>query len=489
MTQILPWVAVALAAAALLAREGSRASSESNGPTPFWKDLAAHRSIFVAMATLAVIALVSGWRWDEKLPGCMATSWGLTLGLGVAVVAYLAELSSERALVGAAVPMALGLAAVGITEMGAKDSVLNIQLGFAAGSALGAWMLSLRTMGERAWWPAIASAFGSAALAANFLGSRWPGEKVADSGLAFGLVAVLSGIIAVGLSRAIQRERGADTARAGLYLVIAAALVLLGGTVVGRRYLFLDDAWHIFGAAVLAALVVNWFLPDSRQSSNLRFLIAAVVWIALATIAFGLRKGYGMSISLMGGMGMMLLIGNRRALMTMGPVLALVMFRVFREMHSEAYRAIDIGQHYAIIGLLLGAALPLIPIEWSRILRPASSGSVAGAAFLWVVLLLGILPAAAVLLGPKGLVGFVAGLGIGSVIEGMRGSNSLHVLSLGAGLAGAGSLIYGWLGDYLDKTREAKLGVLYGVVGVLVVVALIIAAMTPRQEEEIEPAV
>lgn len=488
MTQILPWVAVALAAAALLVREGSRASSDSDGPTPFWKDLAADRSIFIAMAALGALALISGWRWDDKLPGYMWSSWGLTLGLAVAVVAYLAEMSAGRALAGAAVPMALGLAGVGIASMGAKESVLNTQLGFAAGSALGAWMLSLRSMGERAWWPAIASAFGAASLAADYLGSKWPVEKVADSGMAFGLVVVLSGIVAVGLSRAIQRQRGAGAERAGMYLVIAAALVLLGGTLVGRRYLFLDDSWHIFGSAVIAALVVNWFLPDGRRSSSLRFLIAAIVWIALATIAFGLRKGYGMSLSLMGGMGMMLLIGNRRALMTMGPVLALVMFRVFRELHPEAYHAVDIGQHYAIIGLLLGATLPLLPIEWSRLLRPGSGGS-AGAAFLWVVLLLGILPAAAVLLGPKGLLGFVAGLGIGSVIEGLKGTNSLHVLSLSAGLAGAGALIYGWLGDYLEKTREAKLGVLYGVVGVLVVVALIIAAMTPKREEEIEPAV
>ena len=486
MTQILPWVAVALAAAALLAREGSRARPEEE-PSAFWKDLGGHGAIFFAMGGFAALALVSGWRWDEKLPGYMPASWGLAFGLAIAALAYIAEISQARALAGAAIPMALGLAAAGVMGMGDKASMLPTQLGWIAGAGLGAWMLSLRTAGQVSWWPAISAAFGSAALACNYLGLKGPGEKASESGLAFGLAAVLAGLVAAGLARAMERSKGD---KAGLFVVLASALLLLGGTIIGQRYLYLRDTWQIFGFAVVTALVINWFMPDTRRTNALRFLIAAVAWIALGTIAFGLRKGYGMSVALLGGMSMLVLLGNRRALMTLGPLLALVMFRVFREIHPDAYRAIDIGQHYAVIGLLLGASLTLIPIEWSRILKPGSGdGNTAGAAFLWMLLLVGLLPAAAILLGAKGLVGLVAGLGIGAFIEGMRGGASLHALSLGASFAAIAAISYGWLGEQLDKTRDDKLGVLYSVVAALIIIALIIAWVSPRQEDGIEPAI
>lgn len=483
MTQILPWVALALAAAALLAREGSRA--ESAGPTPLWLEIRAHAQYATALAALAAIALVAGLVWRESADGLLTASGGLLLGFAVALIAHMAELAENGSLAGPVIPMALAGAAIGVTSFGQKEAPLVLQLGAVAGISLGAWMLSLRSRGAGGSWAALAAVFSATVVSVNYLGDKGPGDKAAEAGTALAVVAVLAGLLATGIARFVQRQRGEGDARAGVFVVVAAALLLLGGTLVGRQHLFMEDVALIFGGSALAALVVNWFLPDGADRGALRFLIAAVVWIAIGTIAFGLRKGYGMSIALIGALSMLTLLGNRRAILTLGPVLALVMFRVFRETYPEAYRAIDIGQHYAMIGLLLGMALPLMPVEWGRLLRAKDAGvAVVVAAGLWIVLLIGVQPAAAVLLGAKGVVGFVVGLGFGSAIESLRGGASLQVPSLAAGAASISLVCYGWLGEHLNKARDEKLGALYWVLGGLFLVGLVVAALTPRNGEQ-----
>jgi hypothetical protein len=484
MTHILPWVALALAAAALLAREPSRGDTSSAGPTPLWLDIRAHSSLLIAMAVLAAVALLSGWKWNEAAPGALPAAGGLLLGFFVAVLAHVADLAQAGSLAGSVVPIALAGAAVGATAFGQQEAPLPLQLGLIAGASLGAWLLNLRRKDTDGSWAAIAAIVCAAVVAVNYLGEKAAGERAGEAGLALAVVAVLAGLLGTGVARFVQRQRGEGGSRTTVFVAVAAALLLIGGWLAGQRYLFMQDVWLIFGGSVLAGLVVNWFLPDGEQPFALRFLIAAVVWIAIATIAFGMRKGYGMSISLFGAMSALVLVGNRRAILTLGPVLALVLFRVFREAYPDAYRAIDIGQHYAMIGLLLGIALPLMPIDWAKLVpsgRITTAVVVAGA--LWVVLLIGVQPAASVLLGAKGVVGFVVGLGFGSAIESLRGGISLHVPSLAAGMAAVSLISYGWLGDHLNKARDEKLGALYWVLGALFLLGLVVAALTPRDGE------
>lgn len=479
MTQVLPWVAVLIAAGVILARDSSVQSAD--GPTPTWVALRERGPLFLVLAVLAGVALLAGWKWGEDLPGFMPSAWGLLLGFAVAGLSYAAEQAPTR-LAGVATPLAIGLAGVGVASTAGVELASYVSLGLVAGAGLGAWILSAGS--DEATWPSLAAIYATAAFAANYLGGISPGEKAGEAGLALGLVAVLSALLGVGIARLLEKQRG--SVRAGMSVVVALVLLLLGGTIVGRRYLYLDDTWLIFNGAVGLALAVHWLLPERVLKNSLGFLLGAVLWIALATLAFGLRKGFGMSLALLGGSSALLILGNRRALMTMGPLLALVVFRVFRESHTDALRALDIGQHYAIVGLLIGAALPLIPLDWSRQVASSRVAGIAFAAAIWFALLVAVNPAMGLLLGAKGVVGFLVGLGLSSAIEGLRGGFSLQMLSLPAGMGALATVIYGWLGDRLDQTRDEKVQMLPYVLGAIFVLAALIAALTNRTGGTVE---
>jgi hypothetical protein len=235
----------------------------------------------------------------------------------------------------------------------------------------------------------------------------------------------------------------------------------------------------LFMGGMAIGVAVNW-LMDDNETDALRPLISAILWIGLATLGFGMRKGYGMSLGLLGGASTLLLLGNVRALLTMGPLAGLVMYRVFREVHVEATRALDIGQHYALIGLALGALMPLMPVEWLRTRMALTGPRVPSAGVLWMVLLAATPIAAALVLGPKGVVGFVAGLGFASLLEAIRSGPSLQSLSLGLGLASATTFIFQFLGENTTLTRDEKMSMLMPLAIGIGVAVLVLLAISPK---------
>ena len=105
-----------------------------------------------------------------------------------------------------------------------------------------------------------------------------------------------------------------------------------------------------------------------------------------------------------------MVLGEKRGLITCGPLFGLVLYRLFREAHVDASRALDLGQHYALMGFAIGAVLPALPERWWAT-KPSNAILQGVGGLLWTAVWAGAPFLAALLLGPKGVVGFVAGVG------------------------------------------------------------------------------
>jgi hypothetical protein len=185
-------------------------------------------------------------------------------------------------------------------------------------------------------------------------------------------------------------------------------------------------------------------------------VLANVIWIAGAAVAFSVNLGYGMAIAILGGVALLALLGSVRGLMTAAVVLAILVYRLFREIHPEGARSLDIGQHYTMVGIALGALIPLLPIEWGRGRTALRSMQAGVGAMLWLLVLVGTPVAAAVMLGSKGAIGMVVGFSFAAVVDSLRSVVSLAPAGVAVGLGAVTALSYGWLSPWMDLERAQK---------------------------------
>ncbi len=229
-------------------------------------------------------------------------------------------------------------------------------------------------------------------------------------------------------------------------------------------------------------LVAAWLVPDSEDRST-GFVMGSILWLAAATLAFGERQGYGMAVAALGGLAMATALGRTRSLLTMAPLAMLVVYRLFRELHTDASRALDIGQHYALIGIVLGVALLVLAAEW-RASRSAGSTSTVWASLLWLPMFLAVPFVSAVVLAAKGFIGVLAGLGFGPFIQALKGAARLDGFSLQLGVGAAMAGGYGWLSDKTDLAREEKIKSMLWVAALLVALAIAVALLSKERAEE-----
>ena len=391
----------------------------------------------------------------------------LTVGLAVGALATLlaaylpARRNAESAYFALGVTAVACLVALYPSQIRSSAVALIVGLGFGA----------LTLADERASLTAIAGSMVAAATVLGSYGGSTP--SYLHAGLAVGLGVSLLGVLRQGFLKLGPNY--------GVWISIGVRLLGLGVAYsIGTVYLGLHDAW-ISMALVIAAGVAVWAaLPNEETTEPGRAAVASILWIGLGTLAFGLARGYGMSLALLIGAGIHLVLGERRALTTCGPLLGLVLYRMFREAHVDASRALDLGQHYALIGFTIGAALPLFPERWWAA-KPASEWLQGVGGVLWTVLWAGTPFMAALLLGPKGVVGLVAGVGFSTLFSITGTAPSLLPLAGAAAVGGLASLTYGWVSDLTNLTRDEKLHWVLVALGPLVLVGLGLALIGFRK--------
>ncbi|MFN8220941.1 MAG: hypothetical protein U0S12_12515 [Fimbriimonadales bacterium] len=456
---VLPGIAVFLAVLSLFVPFSKRDDAGSVRPSP---------GAFLMLAVIAAAGVLLGLRFGAAYPSLTGGSLGFGLGILLSAITGGLGFTVLRGKADS-VPAALGLVAVSLTPWLGEGG----PLGMVVGAGIGAWLAGMGAGEGESPSAARAAALAAVLVAANLLGANWPGEFGGSAGTVFGLVAVGGWVVPSLFLRGTAR------------IVSALVLWIAGGYLVSTRVLNATDLWPLFGGGALAGLLVAWFLNDEPQASSFPSVLGAVLWLAAATTAFGMYKGLGMAVLGIAGVAATIVLDRKRALLALGPLVALVFYRVFREAVTDATRALDIGQHYAMIGLALGAMTPVLAYEWREGPGMRAAGrSLAGAA--WGVLLMAIPLAGAVLLGPKGVIGVLVGFGFGSLIEALRGAKSGHCLTLGAALAAMTVLGYKWVEPYLDLARNEKLTALVWIGGAIAALALLIAflSINPKAKSE-----
>lgn len=453
MTFLLPLVALALAFATLLlartdrgkldpARVGVLALLVAIGVGVAFKTApSADRTPAIVGLVLGALAPVLG-----RLTGSLAP--------GVAAAAAL-HLFPTNAAMGLALVVGTGLGALAV---GGEASALAAALVFAADD-----------LGAR----------HSQAPAAAFVGSQ------------VGVALAVGAFVAPFLPKALALGRS----------VVVGMVTLLGGLYAARA---VNEAGTLcVGLGALTGVVLHFLMPDDEGESP-RVGLAAVIGVGLATVAFGLGRGAGMGLAGLGAVGVLLAVDNRRAVLTLGPLVGLVMYRVLREAGTGATRALDIAQHYTLLALILGLVFPLLPSDWLRHRRGAVGVG------LWGIVTLAAAPLAIAALGVRGAIGLVVGLGTAGLVQALRAPTpriaegdakaverpedatvrgetreSLLPLALGTSLGGSAILALTWLGDDSALARDAKVRLFaYAAVGIAIIAAMLSVAGRQKREAQ-----
>lgn len=408
-------------------------------------------SRMAAAAALTILAIVAALKFSKTGEG---------VGLSVGLLAGLFAAGAAAWIGNPTTGLALGVAAAAILPMVAGTSVASSQFALIASAALSSLALGGAAL------PTAATA--AAVAAAGYLGDQSMEHTAAPTlAVVVGLGAVVGGIVGQGLKSAAVKSL-----LPALGAVVAAGF--LGMRVVNENGVVVSVL-----AGAVSGIAVRYLVPEDEAPDALRVGIAALIWLGVATLAFGLLKGFGMSLALLGGLAALVPAGGRKGLLTLGALSGLVMYRLLREAHPDASRALDIGQHYALIGLALGFLLPLLPTDWLGTGRKSD----AAGAFLWGLLALGVPVLVLLVFGGVGAVGFIAGLGLSGLVQALRGRAEILPLPLGMGMAGITLQLSGWIETVTGLTRDEKLRTL-GIAAVgIVVIAGLLMAVSGKQKE------
>jgi len=312
----------------------------------------------------------------------------------------------------------------------------------------------------------------------DYLGKA--GDEVTNRaliGVAMGIALSVAAVVAVAAMRVAPKAIG--RLEPGLVAVLGA-----GAGYAVSRWAVGGDLWFVLGVASTTALVVHWLVPPEGEVAPLRIGVAAVIWLALGTIGFSMLRGFGMATAVLEGMVLLLLMRNPRAIMTMGPTLGLVVYRVLRDASPDSSRALDLGQHYGVTGIAVGAAIPVLFTDWFERRGQARPLRDAVANLLWGFVLVCLPVLSIVVLGAKGASGIVVGLGFsGFLIAGRKGAGALAMaVVIAAGAANA--VAVDWIGDAMDLTRQQKLHTFGWWAVAMAVAALGILALSGRRSDQ-----
>lgn len=455
------WLAPSLSLVVALGILVARVPQKEEAKPKFSSALA----VIVALAGAALLAII-GFLVPKDSVALRDSLLFAAVGLAFAGVLGGLERGARQSPLDRMLPLAVGVALLLLFDRASMKDATQSMLGLVFGAGLGGMWLRFSS---RLKWPSALAVSLGALGAVSLLGAIGVGDRSALAGSAIGVVLVIAGVCAIGVGEVLERGRALSWG----ILVVG---LLVGAWLVAKRYLFLEDVFYITTLGLALGLAVAWLQEGQGESASegnmVGFVLSCIVWVAGATIAFGLLKGYGMALLLLVGVGVLAIVGSERGLLSLAPVFGLTIYRLFREQHTDSSRAFDIGQHYAMVGILIGLLLVVALFQWAKAREPGPMVSVAG--ILAGAMALGSLVMAVVLLGPKGTIGLLMGIGLGPVVLGLRGTRDVGILAIAVGLLAATALCYGPLGPYLDLERGARITLLLWTSGIVLILGAVV---------------
>ncbi len=466
---------MALLALILVAKPWTpEARAQAEGPTPFWRELLALRPTLIGAAIVIVLAVGAGFIWNKQLAGLKEISYGFAIGGALAILAEVCERGYGTRARTMLAPVALGLGAVGATLLADRATLVHTQLGLVLGSAVIAALLAVGGAAGGSW-ARLSAYYASFLCAASIIGvHRENVIRAARAPVVFGILTVISIALAFGWSDFVQKQRGKPGMSRFWLGVVGAIVFVAGARLIAVRYLFYGNAFWICLGSVVAAAFVTWVLDEEREGEPGAFAIATLIWLAWLTVAFGLLQGYGIALAGLAAASFMFLLGSQKGLVSLGVVVAIAFYRVFLEQYPSEVRAIDIGQHYSVIGLVAGAALPVAVGSWGSRIRNKYAGT---QSFLFS-LLAGIVALAIILglnfvIGSRGAVGFLLGLGFASFALGLGGVYRISITGLSSAFAAAMIAGFGYVAPHIGIERETKIRVIGWALAIAVIVLIL----------------
>lgn len=460
MPQTLPWIALALAVGAVFLRpKAERVSGTQPDAT----------TAGVAIGSALFLALVA-WGLAGGLAPDMAVlrTASPAFFLGVAAV-RLERLLAERLSTTGSAAWSLGLGAfvVGVAGLVLGENPTTGLLALIAGLNLG-----LIGSGGASWLGPVALAV----LAMDRLGGLSGAPNLDTSGQAAAIAIGIACVFAA-LGAGMIRDRS-ESFRPWIGTILTAAAAVL----LAESYFQIANGTVVVAVAAGAALVTHFAIRARGEAFG--FTLSTLIWLGVATVTFGYLKGFGMALAWSVGLGALLFLGNARAILATGPLASLVVYRLFREYQKDAVRAFDIGQHYAIVGLVLAAGLVLLLLDFGRTAERAKAPvrSLCGLEF-GLIGAIGLQVCAFVLLSAKGAVGFLVGTGLASFVAGLRGDRDGSGLATGLGFACLSPVLCSVLVEKLDLARDEKRSFLIVGVACVAVVAVLAMLLTPQKSE------
>ena len=424
------------------------------------------------------------------------------LGLAVGVLALLMRERGERApasYVGLLVPLVCALAAwIGarFVPSGLHTAMNFVVFGALAGAVVQFASMTLRTSAKGA----LLSAFGLAAFAvgmrffggvpdssARFAGllvgvasacvplgagrRSHPGLESLVALFSLGIVAQMTqfgyrdlvqrsqvwlglvGIVVFGLFLAVQwatKEKRAWIAPTAAIIGIAALSWGLFSMYLGERRLAIISL-----VGVAAVIVTAWLVPRGKASAGI-WGVAALLWLGLTTYAFSTAYGLGMAAAGFTAVCTVFLLDRRDLLPAVSLLLGLAFYRLFRENNPTVVQAFDIGQHYAMIGFVIGV-VTLVGLTDALMVRRNSSETSSGVARALAVLMsLVVIVIASVFFGSKGAIGVIVGLGIAPFLTRLTAKATAWSVVGAIALQGAALAVYGPISDNVTLDRSGK---------------------------------
>ncbi|MDR3691641.1 MAG: hypothetical protein P4L46_19840 [Fimbriimonas sp.] len=456
MTSIQPILALLLAALCIVLSEVPE--GQKRFAVPNFRSVAA----LVFLLVLGGYATIRFGQVDDQRAVIASLVAGGTVAIAAVAISGLAIGGS----------LALAIAGSCVAHLVRANSFQEVGLAYAFAVGIGAIVF-----GELRG-PTAAAIVGGIVAMTDYLGkdSEGPTSR-ALVGVAMGIGLSVAGVLFLGARKLLPKPM------AKVEPPVIAVLAATAGYLVSRLSIG-PNLWLVIGMPALAALVTNWLLPKDVPATPLRTGLAAATWLALATIGFSVLRGFGIAATVLEGSFILLLLGNDRAILAMGPTIGLLMYRVLRDASPDTSRALDIGQHYGVTGIVVGGMIPMMFFDWFIERRPAKPATRAVGSILWGFVLICLPALSIVVLGSKGASGVVVGLGLGAFLVTTRPASSALPLAVAIAAGATNSVAVDWIGETIDFTRQAKLHA-FGIWTIAMILAAIgIVAVSRRDRAE-----